>query len=277
MRIEAITPNIGAEVHDVDLRTVVDDTRAMAALRSAFLEHHVLVFRDQDLDRDAHKAFGRCFGELHIHPSKRDLGVGGDPEIFTVKTTERTVRNNGGRWHMDVSCEAVPPLGSMLLLTEVPPAGGDTLFANMHLAWETLSPAVQRFLQPLTAHHDGRQDLRWYGIVPEAGKTYPEHHHPLVVAHSETGRPLLFVNEAFTAGIDELSDRESRAVLDMLFDHIRSDPTTQCRVRWEPGTMTFWDNRCTQHFAVWDYAPHPRRGERVSICGTEAPRRAELV
>ncbi len=267
--ITPLTPAIGAEVHGVDLGELDDAT--IRQIREAFLAHHVLVFRDQSLDRDQHKAIGRLFGDLHIHPSKRTLGAKGDPEIFTVKTDENSVHNNGGRWHMDVSCEEMPPLGSMLLLTEAPPFGGDTLFANMHLAYETLSDPIKELLIKLTARHDGLQDLRWYGVEPKPGQTYPAHSHPVVVRHAETGRPLLFVNEAFTSHIEGLSGAESDALLKMLFTHISGSPSLQCRVRWEPGTLTFWDNRCTQHLAVWDYAPHIRRGERVTIAAATAP------
>ncbi|MEM7271510.1 MAG: TauD/TfdA family dioxygenase [Actinomycetota bacterium] len=271
MDITPITPALGAEVTGVDL-AALGQTDADRIDR-AFADHHVLVFRDQALDREQHKAFGRRFGELHVHPSKRHLGAKGDPEIFTVKTDDRSVRNNGGRWHMDVSCEEVPPLGSILLLTEAPPHGGDTLFANMHLAFETLSAPVRELLVGLTARHDGLQDLRWYGIEPAPGQTYPAWSHPVVVDHPDSGRPVLFVNQAFTSGIEELSTAESDAMLGLLFRHIADNPAIQCRVRWQPGTLTMWDNRCTQHYAVWDYAPHPRRGERVTIAGTEAPRR----
>ncbi|MEM9651493.1 MAG: TauD/TfdA family dioxygenase [Actinomycetota bacterium] len=269
MELTPLTPAIGAEITGVDLARLDQD--ALRDIGTAFLEHHVLVFRDQDLSRDQHKAIGRHFGELHVHPSKRHLDRRGDPEIFTVKTDGASRRNNGGRWHADVTCESIPPLGSLLLLTEAPPSGGDTLFANMHLAFETLSAPIRELLEGLTAHHDGLQDLRWYGFEPKAGQTYPSTTHPVVVDHPETGRPLLFVNEAFTSRIDGLTDAESRGLLDLLFGHIANNPAIQCRVSWEPGTLTMWDNRCTQHYAVWDYAPQVRRGERVTICGTARP------
>lgn len=269
--IQPLSPSIGAEIHGIDLANNSDDPAVIEAIRRALLTHHVLVFRGQDLDREAHKALGRHFGDLHVHPSKRTLGAKGDPEIFTVATNENTTRNNGGRWHMDVSCEPVPPMGSLLLLKEAPPSGGDTLFANMHAAYELLSAPIRRLLDGLTAHHDGLQDLRWYGYEPKPGQTYPAHSHPVVVAHPDTGRPVLFVNEAFTSRIEGLGQHESESLLRMLFTHISTNPALQCRVRWEPGTLTFWDNRCTQHFAVWDYAPHPRRGERVTICGQQEP------
>lgn len=272
--IEPLTPTLGAEVSGISVTDAVADGELTAQLKAALLDHHVLVFRNQDLDREQHKAFGRLFGTLHVHPSKRSPGAKGDPEIFTVKADEHTVKNNGGRWHTDVSCDEIPPLGSILLLKQAPPHGGDTLFANMHVAYETLSEPLRTMLNGLSAHHDGLQDLRWYGYEPEPGFDYPATTHPVVVAHPETGRPLLNVNEAFTSHILGLSQRESDAVLRLLFAHIAQTPLLQCRVRWQPGTMVFWDNRCLQHFAVWDYFPNPRRGERVAICGTARPRAA---
>lgn len=270
--IKPITPNLGAEVTDVSLATALDDDRVIAQLQEALLAHHVLVFRDQQLDREQHKAFGRLFGTLHVHPSKRGPDVKGDPEIFSVKADENTTRNNGGRWHADVTCDDVPPLGSILHLKHAPPHGGDTMFANMHLAFDTLSEPIQQLLLGLDARHDGLQDLRWYGFEPEPGFSYPATTHPVVVAHPDTERPLLFVNEAFTSRIAGLSDHESDALLAMLFDHIARTPSLQCRVRWDVDTVVFWDNRSVQHLAVWDYYPHTRRGERVTVSGTERPR-----
>ncbi len=269
--ITPITPTIGANVTGISVADAVGDDELRAQLRQALLDHHVLVFRGQAVDREQHKEFGRIFGELHVHPSKRGPKAKGDPEIFDVKADASSTKNNGGRWHMDVSCDEIPPLGSLLLLKEAPAHGGDTLFANMHAAYELLSEPMKRMLLGLTAFHDGLQDLRWYGYQPKIGFEYPSTAHPVVVAHPETGRPTLFVNEAFTSHIIDLPQRESEALLGFLFAHIAQTPSVQCRVQWEPGTMVLWDNRCTQHFAVWDYFPQVRRGERVSICGTTAP------
>lgn len=266
-----LSPAIGAEVRGLDLAVDELDDAVLDAIGDAFRRHHVLVFRNQDLSRDQHKNLGRAFGALHIHPSQRSPRFTGDPEIFVVEAGPDSVLNNGGLWHADVTCEPVPPLGSMLLLTDAPPSGGDTLFANMHLAYASLSEPIRRMIDPLTAVHDQRLDLRRYGYEPKAGVDYPVTSHPVVVAHPETGRPLLFVNRAFTTSIEGLSEHESAAILDLLCRHIAERPQHQCRVQWEPGTLVFWDNRCTQHFAVWDYHPNHRRGERVTIEAAEAP------
>ncbi len=269
-----ITPSIGAEIEGVSLADAPNDPEVVEAIRAALNTHQVLVFRDQKMDREQHKAFGRLFGELHVHPSKRGPNAKGDPEVFTVKSDENTTRNNGGRWHMDVSCDDVPPRGSILRLTEGPARGGDTLFANMNLAYELLSEPIKAMLAGLTARHDGLQDLRWYGYQPEPGTDYPATDHPVVVAHPDTGEPILNVNEAFTSHIQGLSHHESDALLGMLFAHISTNPLLHCRVRWQPDTVVFWDNRAVQHYAVWDYFPALRRGERVTICGTKRPKPA---
>lgn len=271
--VRPITPHLGAEIADIDLGAASSDPDVASQLKRAFGEHHVLVFRGQELTREQHKDLGRIFGELHVHPSRRGPNFTGDREIFPVAADETTTLNNGGLWHSDVSCDPIPPLGSILRLTEAPTIGGDTLFANMHLAYETLSAPIRELIDGLDAVHDQRQDLRNYGYELRAGVDYPTSVHPMVVVHPETGRKLLFVNPAFTTHIDGLTAAESQAILHMLHEHVASSPAVQCRVRWEPGTVVFWDNRCLQHFAVWDYRPQPRRGERVTIAGTTRPSR----
>ncbi len=266
--VKTLTPHIGAEVRGVDLSEPLSPAQ-VADIRRAWADWQVLVFRDQQLDREQHKAFGRHFGTLHVHPMNhfRD----GDPEILVVKTTADSPYTAGEAWHTDVSCEAIPPMGSMLYITETPEVGGgDTLYADMYLAYELLSEPMKRFLTGLTAIHDGGMPYvgNYKSTPPEGG--YPRTEHPVVARHPDTGRPLLYVNSGFTTRIEGLTKAESRAVLDMLFDHIATNPRLWCRVNWEPGTLTFWDNRCTQHHAVWDYWPHSRYGERVSVVGDEA-------
>ena len=269
MNIEPITPHLGAEIDGFDLRDLSGDRAEQ--LKEMFYTHRVVVFRNQDLDRDAHKSVGRVFGELHVHPSKKAFGIKGDPEIFKVRAEADTVKVNGGRWHMDVSCDENPPTGSILRLLELPPHGGDTVFCDMTRAFETLSAPIQRMLVELDACHDGQRDLRWYGLTPDPGQTYPSWVHPVVTAHPVSGRPVLFVNEGFTEEISDMSYDESRSILGMLFDHVARNPGLQCRATWEPGTVVMWDNRAVQHFAIHDYAPHPRLGERVSIVGKGPP------
>ncbi|MEZ5560251.1 MAG: TauD/TfdA family dioxygenase [Pseudomonadales bacterium] len=270
--LRPLTPHLGAEVFGVDLANL--DAATLAEIHRAFLEYMVLVFRGQNLTQAQHKAFGRHFGALHVHPSVRHLGARGDPELFTIHTTPESRFSNGEAWHSDVSCEPVPPLASILYVRELPgPSGGDTLFANMYAAFESLSPPMQQLLAELDAVHDGRKDLAAYGYHLKPDQTYPCATHPVVVRHPETGRRLLFVNSSFTSHIVGVSRAESDALLGLLFNHIEAEPRCQCRVRWEPGTVTLWDNRCTQHHAVWDYHPHTRHAERVTVAGHVAPAR----
>ena len=268
--LRPITPHIGAEIHGLDLSAALSEAQ-LKDVRRAFHDWMVLVFRDQDLDRNAHKRFARHFGELHVHPMHGTRSE--DPEILPVYTTKDSPYTAGEGWHTDVSCDEIPPLGSMLYMLETPACGGgDTLFADMALAWELLSEPVQQMLEGLTAVHDGAIPyVGGYKTTPPPGG-YPRNAHPVVTRHPETGRKVLFVNRGFTSHIREVSPRESRAILEMLYEHIEATPKLLCRVEWAPGTLTFWDNRCTQHHSVWDYYPHTRRGERVSILGTEPPR-----
>lgn len=267
--LTALTPHLGAEIDGLDLSQPLSVAEA-ADLRQAWADWGVLVFRDQQLDREAHKAFGRYFGELHVHPM--NFARQTDPEILVVKTTADSPYTAGDGWHSDVTCDATPPFGSALYITEVPECGGgDTLFADMYLAYELLSPAMQVFLEGLTAVHDGA--LPYVGAYkstpPEGG--YPRSEHPVVTVHPVTGRKVLYVNSGFTSHIKGLRAWESRALLESLYAHIATTPKLHCRVEWEPNTLTLWDNRCTQHHAVWDYYPHSRYGERVSMISDERP------
>ena len=270
IEISTITPKLGAEVSGANLADL--DATTTAEIHQAFQEHLVLVFRDQEMNREQHKAFGRTFGELQTHPAKTNLGAPGDPEIFDIKITAKTQVANGEAWHTDLSCEPIPPMASALYITEVPPCGGgDTLFANMHEAYETLSDPVKALLRDLTAFHDGEKDLARYGYTLKPGETYPQSNHPVVIAHPVTGKPVLFVNEPFTSHINELTHLESEAMLAMLYRHIESNTRFHCRVKWQQNTVVLWDNRAVHHHAVWDYFPETRKGERVTIKQPVAP------
>jgi taurine dioxygenase len=267
--VRALTPVIGAEIEGVDLSQELSN-RQFAELRRAFLENHVLVLRDQVLSAEDHKKFGRKFGELHVHAlqAMRDS----DHERLEVRASARSKYVAGEDWHTDVTCDAEPPMGSMLYLTETPRigSGGDTLFANMHLAYEMLSESMKVFLSGLSAIHDGA--IPWttgYGVKPD--KEFPKNEHPVVIRHPDTGRKALFVNRGFTSHIVQLSRPESAALLEMLYRMVETNPAITCRIRWTPNTLVFWDNRCTQHHALWDYYPLSRSGHRVSIVG-ERPR-----
>jgi taurine dioxygenase len=269
--LRTLTPHLGAEIEGIDLSKPLDPGQE-ADIRGALRDWAVLVFRDQHLTRDQHKAFARRFGTLHTHPMHAAGARGADPEVLPVVTTGDSPYTAGDGWHTDVSCDANPPFGSMLYVTETPECGGgDTLYADMALAWELLSEPMQQMLDGLVAVHDGALPyVGGYKVEPPEGG-FPRSKHPVVIRHPETGRKTLYVNSGFTTHIVGLTPKESRAVLDLLFQHIASTPRLHCRVQWAPNTLTFWDNRATQHHAVWDYRPFTRRGERVSVVGETPP------
>jgi taurine dioxygenase len=260
-----LTPHCGAEVQGIDLSQPLDE-RSTATLTTALAEHCVLFFRDQQLTPEQHKAMGRCFGELHIHPAWPRL-LEGHPEIMEIFVDENTNRIAGEDWHSDVSCGPEPPLGTILHMLETPPSGGDTLFASMYAAFDRLSAPMQQFLEGLSAVHDGEHVYRGgYGHVQQESETYPRSEHPVVRTHPVSGRKALFVNRTFTTRIVQLTRQESDAILQLLFRQVEQ-PEIQCRFHWQPGSVAFWDNRCAQHHARWDYYPNSRRGLRVTIRG----------
>ncbi len=211
--------------------------------------------------------FARRFGPLHYHPAAP--GMEGHPEVFVIHAHADSKIANGNGWHSDVSCDEQPPLGTMLQLHKLPPSGGDTLFASMYAALETLSRTMQEFLAPLTATHASEHIYRGRYAdrgVNDEGREYPSSVHPVIRTHPISGRQALFVNPSFTTRINELEPTESSALLGMLYSH-QQRPEFQVRLQWRPNTVALWDNRCTQHFALWDYWPSERKGHRVTIKG----------
>ena len=266
--VTRVTACCGAEVSGLDLSQPLPKP-TIDALTTALAEHCVLFFRDQEMTPAQQKRLGSYFGELHLHPAWPRL-VEGHPEVMEIYTDENSERIAGEDWHSDVSCDLTPPLGTILYMLEPPPVGGDTLFANMNAAFEALSAPMQALLEGLTALHDGEQAYRGrYKGADETGKQYPRAIHPVVRTHPVSGKKSLFVNRIFTTRILELAPRESDALLRMLFEHT-AQPAFQCRFQWQAGSVAFWDNRCAQHYAVWDYYPHRRRALRVTIIG-DAP------
>ena len=264
LRVTPLSPVIGAEVSGVDLAQALD-AAVLTELKDAWAKHLVLFFRDQRLTFAQHKALGRHFGELHVHPAapKDDE----HPEILVVHGDDKVKFVAGSLWHSDVSCDREPPLGSILRVVQVPSSGGDTLFANMYSAYEGLSDRLQRLLAGLTAIHDGDQYYRGrYGSANLRDDRHPAAEHPVVRTHPVTGRQALFVNQGFTTRIKELPIAESDALLAFLFRHCER-PEFHCRFQWREHSVALWDNRCTQHLAIWDYYPQTRHGYRVSIKG----------
>ncbi len=265
LSLKPITPCCGAEVVGFDLAQPLDE-ESVTSLQNALAEHGVLFFRNQDLTPTQQKAIGAYFGKLHLHPAWPRL-LEGHPEIMELLTDKNSKHIAGENWHSDVSCDAKPPLGTVLYLLEVPPVGGDTLFANTQAAFDSLSGPMQQFLCGLTALHDGEHQYRGrYEGTEDEGKEYPHATHPVVRTHPVSGRNTLFVNRIFTTRIVELEEPESQLILNMLFDHIEQ-PEFQCRIQWECGSIAIWDNRCVQHKALWDYFPNRRHARRVTIEG----------
>jgi taurine dioxygenase len=265
MQISNITPCIGSEISGLDLSQPLADA-IVESLRQLFVERLVLVFRDQMLSRDEHKHFARYFGDLHIHPSKRNGMNKDDPEVFIIDTKPDAKYSNGEAWHSDVSSEEIPPSASLLYVSRTPGnGGGDTMFANMSAAYQELSPAMQAVLAGKTAYHDGEIDLANYGIRLKEGQSYPKATHPVITRHPESGLPILFVNGSFTSHINGFERWESDMLLQGLHRFVATNPRIQCRVRWTQNTLVMWDNRSAQHHAIRDYAGYARYGERVSI------------
>ena len=265
LTVEPLTPTIGAEVGGVDLGALDDET--WAEIEEAFARHLVLFFHDQPITPEAQLALGRRLGELHVHPAAPSLPD--HPEVMLIHADERSKVVAGNGWHSDVSCDERPPMVTILRMETVPPSGGDTLFASMYAAWERLSPPMQEFLLPLTARHESTHVYAGrYGKTEAESRdgSFPTAVHPVVRTHPVTGRKALYVNRGFTTRIVGLAPAESRAVLDFLFAH-QENVEFQCRFRWRPNSIAMWDNRCAQHFAVWDYYPNVRHGFRVSVVG----------
>ena len=263
--VDKLTPLLGAEIGGIDLAQPLSD-RQRDEVHRALAENLVIFFRDQILSPEQHLAFGRLFGELHIHPAApHEPGM---PELMKIHADKDSPRANGEGWHSDVSCDAEPPMGSILYIRQCPPRGGDTLFANMYAAYDALSDRMKTYLTGLTAVHDGEQLYRGtfanFGVADKP--VYPRAEHPVVRRHPVTGRQALFVNRFFTRHLVGVPDDEGAGILRYLFEHLEN-PLFQCRFRWQANSVAFWDNRCAQHRALWDYWPHTRSGNRVTIQG----------
>ncbi len=262
--IRPMTPAIGAEILNIDLGAP-DIGERIDDIRAALLKHGVIFFRDQDLSQEQHIAFARHFGDLEVHPATpKDQP---NREVLRIAHGPKS-RGQENYWHSDVTWREKPSLGSILLAREVPECGGDTCFANMHMAYERLSDQMKRMCEGLTAVHDiarvfaGRLDK-----APEdLHEKFPPQRHPVIRTHPETGERVIYVNTAFTSHIEGLSGEESRWLLAHLYK-TAMDVEVQCRLRWRKGTIAFWDNRVTQHLAVSDYFPARRVMERVTIAG----------
>jgi taurine dioxygenase len=270
LKIVPIAGALGAEIHGADLARPLDDD-VVARIRQALLDHLVVFFRDQRLSPDRLIAFGRRFGTLGQYPFVQ--GLAAHPEIIEVTKLPHEKSNFGGVWHSDTTYLDQPPMGSMLYALEVPPFGGDTLFANMFLAYERLSYGMKRLLDGLRVVNSSakadvtrtREDRIASNPGKEAHRVF-EALHPAVRTHPESGRKALYVNFAHSVRFEGMTEEESAPLLEFLFRH-QIEPELTCRFRWEPGSLAFWDNRSTQHNPVNDYHGHLRRMLRITLEG----------
>ena len=266
LQIQPIAGALGAEIAGVDLAADLDEG-TVAAIRGAWLDHLVIFFRDQELLPERLLAFARRFGEVVEYPFIN--GIEGFPLITPVVKLEHERVNFGGLWHTDTAYLEHPPMGTMPVAREVPPYGGDTLFANMYLAYEALSPGMRRMLDGLVAVNSSakadvtktREDRIRDGARPDAS-----HEHPVVRTHPETGRKALYVNGGHTVRLKDMTEVESAPLLQYLFAH-QQRPEFTCRFRWEQGSLAFWDNRCAQHNPINDYHGYRRVMHRVTLAG----------
>lgn len=270
--VAPISGALGAEIAGVDISRPIDDA-TFAEIRRAWVENLVIFFRGQSLDDDALTAFGRRFAPLFRHPNL--LTDGPYPDIVRIRRMPGDRKIVGEDWHTDTTCMAEPPCGAVLYAVDVPPYGGDTLFANQYLAYETLSDGLKERLLNLKAVHSDimvagpqagrnqyrstkvREDSNWHETVSE---------HPVVRTHPESGRKALFVNRSYTVRFAGMTAEESRPLLEFLWNHA-TRPEITCRFRWEKGSVAVWDNRCTMHIAVNDVWEFPRIMHRVQMSG----------
>ncbi len=267
IELEPQSPTIGALISGVRMGADVP-AEQVAEIRRALLEWKVVFFRDQDVPIEEHVAFGRHFGELEIHPFTPNHPE--HPEIVVIHHGPESKRGQND-WHSDVTWRLEPSLGSILRARIVPPVGGDTLFADMVQAYEDLTDEVKERIDGATAVHSFVHNFG-RGMSEEKlaafREQYPDARHPVVRTHPETGQKALYVNAAFTTHIEDMEPEESRRLLRFLYRRA-TIPEYQCRFRWQPESVAFWDNRSVQHYAAFDYIPAERRVERVTVIGDE--------
>ena len=263
------TGSIGAMVSGVDLTEPLDDD-VHAEMRRALHDHGVLFFRDQAITSEQHVALGKRFGAVHANKSLPK--VAGHPLIVEVRREADEKHNHGGAWHVDEGWAEVPPLGSILVARVIPGGGGDTMFANMYRAYETLSDGLKKTLHGLRASNSIKKRISIQGEAEEKRRIAPQDTDrqstmPVVVRHPDSGRKMLWMNPRHTTHFEGWSVGESEPLLDLLYDHA-TRPENVYRFVWEPGSIAFWDNRAVWHYAVQDYDGFLRVMHRVSIEGT---------
>ena len=245
----------------------------MELVRRAYLDHGVIFFRDQSLTPEQHIAFATRWGEIDIN--KFFTPTSGYPEIAEVRKAKAQTTNIGGGWHTDHSYDRVPAMGSILVARELPESGGDTMFANMYTAYDTLPADLKREIAGLRAIHSNRHVFGEGGAYQQSDSAkafsnadlVSETVHPVVLTHPESGRKALYVNPAFTTAFAGRTPEQSQPLLMQLYAHaIRKEAV--CRFKWREGSVAFWDNRCTWHYALNDYQGQERLMHRITVAGS---------
>ena len=266
--ISPCSPTIGAEISGIDIGADLDD-ETMAELRQALLEWKVLFFRDQDIDREQHRAFARRWGTLEQHPFFEFAQPGQTAVDVVTLAKDANIGGYENEWHTDITWHETPAFGAVLRAVEIPEVGGDTLWADCGAAYDGLTDEFKERIDGLTAIHDWR--LTFGVTMPpdafdELSQEFPPVEHPIVRIHPETGRRMIFVNPVFTQYVVGVDESESDEILTTLY-FAMTRPEYQVRFRWTPGAVAFWDNRATQHYASSDYHPQRRVMDRISIAG----------
>ena len=272
IEVVPVSGGVGVEVHNVDIKSGID-AGTFDELRAAFVEHGLIFLRDQDITPDEHIAFAERWGQININRFFPRLD--GYDQIATVTKEPDQTTNIGGGWHTDHSYDHVPAMGSILIARETPPVGGDTLFACMYTAYDTLSDGLKQTLENMKAVHSSRHIFGEQSSYRDTMKdrfSNPEDAtqdavHPVVITHPESGRKALYVNPGFTLHFEGWTAAESKPLLDYLYAHaVQLEHTT--RFQWAPGSIAFWDNRCTWHYALNDYHGTRREMHRITIEGS---------
>lgn len=264
MKITKLTPFVGAEVTDTDLNAI--DEHGFSTLRAALFDHGMVVVRDQDLTPDNHVALARRFGQIDINRffDKADT----HPMIAEVRTRPENTNVIGETWHTDHSYDPEPAMCSILVARDLPPEGGDTMFASTTAAYQALSPGLQDTLHRLSAWHSDSSFINTPILDADRMKDNVREPslHPVIIAHPATGVPSIYVNGDFTTRFDGWSEEESAPLLSYLYAHI-TKPIYACRLQWRPGSVAIWDNRLVHHMALKDYPGHARLMHRITVAG----------
>ena len=267
--VEPIGPTIGAKIRGLDLSKTIDK-ETLGLLENAVVEHKIIYLRDQTINTAQQVGFGKMFGDLEVHPFRPEGAI---PEIMVLDNHKDNPVLSTDVWHSDTTFRECPTKYSILRCLKIPETGGDTLWADMCAAYDGLSDAIKNMIDKLFAVHDFKNFRALYSNsendrekIFKMEKLYPNPTHPIVRTHPVTGRKAIYVNSQFTLGIVGMKDKESSALLELLYQQAQI-PEYQFRLRWKPGTLAIWDNRSTQHYAANDYFPKRRHMERVAVIG----------